>query len=103
MNVFKWESVVSTLIEKSKILEKENNMDHDLMHVFITEMMFSKFGLKGNAKNILAIKQYKNEFLKIMKDNEFDKLSKSTPTKGTLNNFKALSYFLLYLYIHTIV
>lgn len=83
MNVFKWEKVIDVLVEKSNILEKENNMDRDLVYVFITEMMWSKFGLKGNAKNILAIKKYKNEFLKLMKENDLEKLSGSKYTKGT--------------------
>ncbi|KAF0760966.1 putative 28S rRNA (cytosine-C(5))-methyltransferase [Aphis craccivora] len=81
MNVFKWEKVIDVLVEKSNILEKENNMDRDLVYVFITEMMWSKFGLKGNAKNILAIKKYKNEFLKLMKENDLEKLSGSKYTK----------------------
>lgn len=83
MNVFKWEKVIDVLVEKSNILEKESNMDRDLVYVFITEMMWSKFGLKGNAKNILAIKKYKNEFLKVMKENDLEKLSGSKYTKGT--------------------
>ncbi|KAE9522864.1 hypothetical protein AGLY_016733 [Aphis glycines] len=81
MNVFKWEKVIDVLVEKSNILEKENNMDRDLVYVFITEMMWSKFGLKGNAKNILAIKKYKNEFLKLMKENDLEKLIGSKHTK----------------------
>jgi len=82
MNVFKWENVIDKLIEKSNILKKENNMDLNLLYVYITEMMFSKFGLKGNAENILAIKKYKNEFVQLMLDNDLEKLSKPTPMKG---------------------
>jgi len=82
MNVFKWEKVIDVLVEKSNILEKENNMDRDLVYVLITEMMWSKFGLKGTAKNILAIKKYKAEFLKLMKENDLEKLCTSTHTKG---------------------
>lgn len=81
MNVFKWEKVIDELVEKSNILERENSMDRDLVYVLITEMMWSKFGLKGTAKNILAIKKYKVEFLKLIKENDLEKLSTSTPTK----------------------
>ncbi|XP_060847324.1 26S rRNA (cytosine-C(5))-methyltransferase nsun-5 [Rhopalosiphum padi] len=81
MNVFKWEKVIDVLVEKSNILEKEYNMDRDLVYVFITEMMWSKFGLKGNAKNILAVKKYKNEFLKLMKEDDLEKLSAPTHVK----------------------
>lgn len=82
MNVFKWEKVIDLLVEKSNILEKENNMDPELVYVLITELMWSKFGLKGNAKNILAIKKYKDEFLQLLKENELVKLTNSIPTKG---------------------
>lgn len=82
MNVFKWEKVIDVLIEKSNILEKENDMDRELVYVLITELMWSKFGLKGTAKNILAIKKYKNDFFKFMKENELEKLTTSTPNKG---------------------
>eukprot|EP00102_Acyrthosiphon_pisum_P006813 XP_003240601.1 PREDICTED: uncharacterized protein LOC100574697 [Acyrthosiphon pisum] len=83
MNVFKWENVIDVLVEKSNILEKENNMDRELVYVLITEMMWSKFGLKGTAKNILAVKKYKDEFLQLMKENDLEKLTSSTHTKGT--------------------
>lgn len=86
MNVFKWEKVIDVLVEKSNILEKENNMDRDLVYVLITEMMWSKFGLKGTAKNILAVKKYKVEFLQLMKENDLEKLTTSMDTKGTLKN-----------------
>lgn len=82
MNVFKWEKIIDVLIEKSNILEKENNMDRELAYVLITELMWSKFGLKGNAKNILAIKKYKNEFIQLMKENDLEKLTTLIPTKG---------------------
>uniref|UniRef100_A0A2H8TMR2 Putative methyltransferase NSUN5 n=1 Tax=Melanaphis sacchari TaxID=742174 RepID=A0A2H8TMR2_9HEMI len=82
MNVFKWEKVIDVLVEKSNILEKENNMDRDLVYVFITEMMWSKFGLKSDAKNILAVKKYKDEFLKLIKENDLEKLSVSTISKA---------------------
>ncbi|XP_015371013.1 PREDICTED: probable 28S rRNA (cytosine-C(5))-methyltransferase [Diuraphis noxia] len=87
MNVYKWEKVIDVLIEKSNILEKENNMDRDLVYVLITEMMWSKFGLKGTAKNILAIKKYKAEFSKLMKENDLEKLCTSTYTKGLKPRF----------------
>lgn len=89
MNVFKWEKVIDVLIEKSNILEKENCMDRELVSVLITELMWSKFGLKGTAKNILAIKKYKSEFLKLMKENELEKLTTSIPTKGTYRQPKS--------------
>lgn len=84
MNVFKWEPVLNVLVDKSNILEKESNMDRELVYVLITELMWSKFGLKGNAKNILAITKYKNEFQKLMKENEIKKLTPSIPTKGII-------------------
>lgn len=84
MNVFKWEKVIDLLVEKTNILEKENNMDPELVYVLITELMWSKFGLKGNAKNILAIKKYKNEFSQLLKENELVKLTDSIPTKGNM-------------------
>lgn len=82
MNVFKWEKVIDVLVDKSNILEKESNMDPELVYVLITELMWSKFGLKGNAKNILAIKKYKNDFIRLMKENELEQLSTSLPPKG---------------------
>lgn len=87
MNVFKWEKVIDVLVEKSNILEKENNMDRDLVYVFITEMMWSKFGLKGTAKNILAVKKYKAEFSNLIKENDLEKLSTATYTKGLKPRF----------------
>lgn len=98
MNVFKWEKVIDVLIEKSNILEKENNMDRELVYVLITELMWSKFGLKGHAKNILAVKKYKDEFLKLMKENELEKLSTSTPTKGKTYIKKRNSIYLLHFF-----
>lgn len=83
MNVFKWEKVIDVLIDKSNILEKEQNMDPDLLSVLITEMMWSKFGLKGDAKNIVAVKKYKDEFVELMKDDDLKKISCMTPQKGT--------------------
>lgn len=91
MNVFKWERVIDVLVEKSKILEKEN-MDRELVYILITEMMWSKFGLVGSAKNLLAVKKYKAEFLQIMKDNDLEKLTTSTHTKGTLKNINIITY-----------
>lgn len=82
MNVFKWEKVIDVLVDKSNILEKEINMDPELVYVLITELMWSKFGLKGNAKNILAIKKYKNDFIRLMKENELEQLSNSVLPKG---------------------
>lgn len=93
MNVFKWEKVIDVLVEKSNILEKENNMDRDLVYVFITEMMWSKFGLKGTAKNILAVKKYKAEFSNLIKENDLEKLSTATYTKGTLFKLYYLLHF----------
>lgn len=84
MNVFKWEPVLNVLVEKSNILERESNMDRELVYVLITELMWSKFGLKGKAKNVLAIKKYKDEFKKLIKENELDKLTSSIPTKSKL-------------------
>lgn len=84
MNVFKWEKVIDVLVEKTNILEKEKNMDPELVYVLITELMWSKFGLKGNAKNILAIKKYKTEFQQLMNESELVKLSTSIPTKGKM-------------------
>ncbi|XP_025417729.1 probable 28S rRNA (cytosine-C(5))-methyltransferase [Sipha flava] len=81
MNVFKWEKVIDVLIEKSNILEKENNMDRELAYVLITELMWSKFGLKGSAKNIMAVKKYKSEFLKLMEENDLKNLTTSLPPK----------------------
>lgn len=82
MNFFKWEKVIDVLIDKTNILEKEKKMDPDLLSVLITEMMWSKFGLKGNAKNILAVKKYKNKFVELMKDQDLQKLSRSTLEKS---------------------
>lgn len=84
MNVFKWEKVLDVLIDKSNILEKENNMDRELVYVLVTELMWSKFGLKGNAKNILAVKKYESEFQQLMKQNDLQKMSSSIPSKGKL-------------------
>lgn len=84
MNVFKWEPVINVLIEKTNILEKESFMDRELVYVLITELMWSKFGLKGNARNILAIKKYQGEFTKLVKENELEKLISSFPIKGVL-------------------
>ncbi|XP_050529715.1 28S rRNA (cytosine-C(5))-methyltransferase-like [Daktulosphaira vitifoliae] len=81
MNVFKWEKVIDVLIEKSNILEKERNLEKDFASVLITEMMWSKFGLKGTAKNILAVKKYKHEFVNLMKENDLEKLVTSMPLK----------------------
>ncbi|XP_050444058.1 28S rRNA (cytosine-C(5))-methyltransferase [Adelges cooleyi] len=82
MNVFKWEKVLDVLIEKSNILKKENDLDKNLAYVLITEMMWSKFGLKGSAKNILAIKKYKHEFVKLMKELNLETLVTSMPNKA---------------------
>lgn len=90
MNVFKWEKVIDVLIEKCDILRKEN-MDRELVCVLITELMWSKFGLRGHAKNILAIKKYKEEFIKLMKENKLEQMTSSLPTKSIL-----LSYYVLY-------
>lgn len=94
MNVFKWEKVLDVLIDKSNILEKENNMDRELVYVLITELMWSKFGLKGNAKNILAVKKYESEFQQLMKQNDLQIMSTSIPTKGKLFNHLKISFYL---------
>jgi len=98
MNVFKWEKVIDVLVEKSNILEKEDNMDRELVYVLITELMWSKFGLKGSAKNVLAIKKYKDEFSRLIKENDLEKLSESTDTKGTF--LKNIVYLLNFLSIN---
>lgn len=81
LNVFKWENVIDILIEKTDILRKEN-MEHELVSVLITELMWSKFGLKGQAKNIVAVKKYKQNFIQLMKDENLEKLSTALPPKG---------------------
>lgn len=87
MNVFKWEKVIDALIDKSNILEKENNMDRELAYVLITELMWSKFGLKGTAKNIMAVKKYKSDFLQLMEENDLKNLTTSLPPKGFTTNY----------------
>lgn len=57
-------------------------MDRELAYVLITELMWSKFGLKGQAQNILAIKKYKQDFVQLMEDNDLKKMSNSLPPKG---------------------
>lgn len=82
MNVFKWEKVIDVLVDKSGILSKEKNMNRELVYVLITELMWSKFGLKGSAKNIIAVKNYKNIFDQLMEKHELEKLSTYLPPKG---------------------
>lgn len=84
MNVFKWEPVIHILIQKCNILIKDPDIDIDLIYILITEMIWSKFGLDGNDKNILTIKSYKDELTTILADNKFEKDSIINPIKGIL-------------------
>lgn len=83
MNVFKWEKVIDVLVDKTDVL-KENNMNLELVYVLITELMWSKFGLKGSAKNVIAVQKYKPIFDQLIEMYELEKLSTSLSPKGKL-------------------
>lgn len=71
--------IINELFERTKILEKEINLNQNLAAILITELFWGKRNLQGDSKPIQKILSYQEELLKIINSGEVsvDNITKS--------------------------
>lgn len=70
--------LIDTLLERSKILEKENRLDKYLCYVLVTELMFGAKKLNGESKPVMCVAGYSDQFSQILTEIQSDEKTKSS-------------------------
>lgn len=71
--ISKNKETLDALLEKSKILEKENRLDKYLCYVLVTELMFGAKKLNGESKPVLCVGTYEDQFKQILAEIQNEK------------------------------